>query len=35
MKHRNTFGVDRTHIQNIIDEIIALITKTQYLLTLT
>jgi hypothetical protein len=35
MKHRTSFGTDRTHIQNIIDEIIALITKTQYLLTLT
>lgn len=35
MKHRNSFGSERTHIQNIIDEIVALITKTQYLLTLT
>jgi len=35
MKHRNSFGSDRTHIQNIIDEIISHITKTQYLLTLT
>jgi len=34
MRHRNAFGMDRTHIQNIIDEIIALITKTEYLLTL-
>lgn len=35
MKHRNAFGTDRTHIQNIIDEILGHITKTQYLLTLT
>lgn len=34
-KHRNVFGMENTHIQNIIDEIIALITKTLYLLTLT
>ena len=34
MKHRGIFGRDNTHIQNIIDEIIALYAKTQYLLTL-
>ena len=34
MKHRNVFGMDRTHLQNIIDEIIALVTKTLYLLSL-
>jgi len=34
IRHRNAFGMDRTHIQNIIDEIIALITQTEYLLTL-
>ena len=34
MKHRNVFGEENTHLQNIIDEIIALITKTLYLLTL-
>ena len=34
MKHRGVFGKDNSHIQNIVDEIIALITKTQYLLTL-
>lgn len=35
MKHRGIFGSDNTHIQNILDEIVALITKTLYLLTLT
>jgi hypothetical protein len=34
-KHRSVFGGENTHLQNIIDEIIALITKTLYLLTLT
>ena len=34
MKHRVVFGESNTHIQNIIDEIIALYTKTLYLLTL-
>lgn len=34
MKHREVFGKDNTHLQNIIDEIIALYSKTQYLLTL-
>lgn len=33
-KHRNVFGADNTHLQNIIDEILALIAKTLYLLTL-
>lgn len=33
-KHRNVFGADNTHLQNIIDEILALISKTLYLLTL-
>lgn len=33
-KHRPVFGGENTHIQNIIDEIIALITKTLYVLTL-
>ena len=33
-KHRNVLGADRTDIQNILDEIIALINKTLYLLTL-
>jgi hypothetical protein len=33
-KHRGVFGMENTHLQNIIDEIIALITKTLYLLTL-
>ena len=34
MKHRGIFGESNTHIQNIIDEIIALYSKTLYLLTL-
>jgi hypothetical protein len=34
-KHRSVFGSDNTHLQNIIDEILALIAKTLYLLTLT
>jgi hypothetical protein len=34
MKHRGVFGAENTHIQNIIDEIVALITQTLYLLTL-
>lgn len=34
-KHRSVFGTENTHIQNIIDEIIALISKTLYLLSLT
>jgi len=33
-KHRSVFGIENTHLQNIIDEIVALITKTLYLLTL-
>jgi hypothetical protein len=35
MKHRGVFGKDNTHLQNIIDEIIALYSKTLYLLSLT
>jgi hypothetical protein len=34
MKHRGVFGKENTHLQNIIDEIIALYAKTLYLLTL-
>jgi hypothetical protein len=34
-KHRSVLGTDRTDVQNILDEIIALINKTLYLLTLT
>lgn len=34
MKHRTVFGKENTHLQNIIDEIIALYSKTLYLLTL-
>jgi hypothetical protein len=34
-KHRGVLGMENTHIQNIIDEIIGLITETLYLLTLT
>jgi hypothetical protein len=33
-KHRNVFGSDNTHLQNIIDEILALLGTTLYLLTL-
>jgi hypothetical protein len=33
-KHRGVFGLENTHIQNIVDEILALIAKTLYLLTL-
>jgi hypothetical protein len=33
-KHRGVLGMDRTDVQNILDEIIALINKTLYLLTL-
>lgn len=33
-KHRGVLGMENTHIQNIIDEIIGLITETLYLLTL-
>jgi hypothetical protein len=33
-KHRGVFGTENTHIQNIVDEILALIAKTLYLLTL-
>jgi hypothetical protein len=33
-KHRVVFGMENTHIQNIVDEILALIAKTLYLLTL-
>jgi hypothetical protein len=33
-KHRGVFGMENTHIQNIVDEILALIAKTLYLLTL-
>jgi hypothetical protein len=33
-KHRIVFGMDRTDVQNLIDELIALINKTLYLLTL-
>jgi hypothetical protein len=33
-KHRGVFGTENTHIQNIVDEILALISKTLYLLTL-
>ena len=35
VKHRGVFGKDNTHLQNIIDEIVALYSKTQYLLSLT
>ena len=35
MKQRGVLGSENTHIQNIVDEIIALIAKTLYLLTLT
>jgi hypothetical protein len=35
MKHRGVFGAENTHIQNILDEVLALYTKTLYLLTLT
>jgi hypothetical protein len=35
MKQRGVLGSENTHIQNIVDEIIALITQTLYLLTLT
>jgi hypothetical protein len=35
MKHRSVFGGENTHLQNIIDEILALVTTTIYLLTLT
>jgi len=34
-KHRTVFGPENTHLQNIIDEILALVAKTLYLLTLT
>lgn len=34
MKHRGVFGLENTHIQNIIDEIIALYDRTLYQLTL-
>ena len=34
MKHRGVLGSENTHIQNILDEIIGLITQTIYLLTL-
>lgn len=33
-KHRGVLGLENTHIQNIIDEIIGLITQVLYLLTL-
>jgi len=33
-KHRGVLGLDNTHLQNIIDEIIALIAHVLYLLTL-
>jgi hypothetical protein len=33
-KHRGVLGMENTNIQNIIDEIIGLITETLYLLTL-
>lgn len=33
-KHRNVVGADRTELQNIIDEVISLVNKTLYLLTL-
>jgi hypothetical protein len=33
-KNRTVFGMDRTDVQNLIDELIALINKTLYLLTL-
>lgn len=33
-KHRGVLGTENTHIQNIIDEILGLITQTLYLLTL-
>lgn len=34
MKHREVLGKENTHLQNIIDEILGLITQTLYLLTL-
>lgn len=34
LKHRGVLGMENTHIQNIIDEILGLITGTLYLLTL-
>lgn len=34
VKHRGVLGNENTHLQNIIDEIIALITTTLYLLSL-
>lgn len=33
-KHRGVLGMENTHLQNIIDEILGLITQTLYLLTL-
>jgi hypothetical protein len=35
MKHRGVFGMENTHLQNSIDEVITLITSTLYQLTLT
>jgi hypothetical protein len=35
MKHRGVFGMENTHLQNSIDEVISLITSTLYQLTLT
>jgi hypothetical protein len=35
MKHRGVFGMENTHLQNSIDEVLSLITSTLYQLTLT
>jgi hypothetical protein len=35
MKHRGVFGMENTHLQNSVDEVITLITSTLYKLTLT
>jgi 2-phosphoglycerate kinase len=35
MKHRGVFGMENTHLQNSIDEVLSLITSTLYKLTLT
>jgi hypothetical protein len=34
MKHRGVFGMENTHLQNSVDEVITLITSTLYKLTL-
>ena len=35
MKHRGVFGMENTHLQNSIDEVLSLITSSLYQLTLT